>query len=422
MATNMDPSMLMEIQDLIKESQDPTAQGRGKRKMSVENIKLYDWERMSEKEKAEAAGDLGMPVKELDNRLREKNVETKMEFNIEGDEKATSKLQKSAQAMIDAYGGNMSGSGFDRDMKMFENAYGSEMADKLVSQLRPKTDSNVSAPEGSASTTIGGGDVIPSASDINTLIDEAAEKKKQAFIDSLNKKGNPDLTKELELVDEFDASQQKGSDPFAGSSTPVFMDSEETAVEDMLREVPSQIVAFEPKGRIDTSDAKYTDETITKEGGHGDPFAGTNLDVFSDDVVLTADAMTDEERRKLEEDRLVEQFIEGNLPEGKKKGAGKEKIKKFFKKFKRKNKKKKGNDMDMPEFDPADEMTKYLKEGGTVPNKMKGFSKLPESVQMNMNPEMAKKYEYGGKMKYMGGGMMKPFMAYLMGGRINKSK
>jgi len=380
----LNPNELQEVLDQMSLSEDPTAQGKGKRKMSVKDIKLYDWERMSEKEKAEAARDLGMPVKELDNRLREKNVETKMEFNIEGDEKATSKLQKSAQAMIDAYGGNMSGSGFDRDMKMFENAYGSEMADKLVSQLRPKTDSNVSAPEGSASTTIGGGDVIPSASDINTLIDEAAEKKKQAFIDSLNKKGNPDLTKELELVDEFDASQQKGSDPFAGSSTPVFMDSEETAVEDMLREVPSQIVAFEPKGRIGTSDAKYTDETITKEGGHGDPFAGTNLDVFSDDMVLTADAMTDEERKialeKREEQELVDQFIEGNLPEPKKKGAGKEKVKNFFKKFKRKNKDK-GNNQEFPEF-KGDEMDKY----------------------------------------YNAGGRIKPFMAYLMGGRINKSK
>ncbi len=380
----LNPNELQEVLDQMSLSEDPTAQGKGKRKMSVKDIKLYDWERMSEKEKAEAARDLGMPVKELDNRLREKNVETKMEFNIEGDEKATSKLQKSAQAMIDAYGGNMSGSGFDRDMKMFENAYGSEMADKLVSQLRPKTDSNVSAPEGSASTTIGGGDVIPSASDINTLIDEAAEKKKQAFIDSLNKKGNPDLTKELELVDEFDASQQKGSDPFAGSSTPVFMDSEETAVEDMLREVPSQIVAFEPKGRIGTSDAKYTDETITKEGGHGDPFAGTNLDVFSDDMVLTADAMTDEERKialeKREEQELVDQFIEGNLPEPKKKGAGKEKVKNFFKKFKRKNKDK-GNNQEFPEF-KGDEMDKYYNTGGRI----------------------------------------KPFMAYLMGGRINKSK
>ncbi len=382
----LNPNELQEVLDQMSLSEDPTAQGKGKRKMSVKDIKLYDWERMSEKEKAEAARDLGMPVKELDNRLREKNVETKMEFNIEGDEKATSKLQKSAQAMIDAYGGNMSGSGFDRDMKMFENAYGSEMADKLVSQLRPKTDSNVSAPEGSASTTIGGGDVIPSASDINTLIDEAAEKKKQAFIDSLNKKGNPDLTKELELVDEFDASQQKGSDPFAGSSTPVFMDSEETAVEDMLREVPSQIVAFEPKGRIGTSDAKYTDETITKEGGHGDPFAGTNLDVFSDDMVLTADAMTDEERKialeKREEQELVDQFIEGNLPEPKKKGAGKQKIKKFFKNLVGKNKKKnKGDNQDFPEF-TGDEMDKYYNTGGRI----------------------------------------KPFMAYLMGGRINKSK
>jgi hypothetical protein len=416
MAINIDPSTLMEIQDLITESQDPTAQGRGKRKMSVEDIKLYDWERMSEKEKAEAAGDLGMPVKELDNRLREKNVETKMEFNIEGDEKATSKLQKSAQAMIDAYGGNMSGSGFDRDMKMFENAYGSEMADKLVSQLRPKTDSNVSKPEGSASTTIGGGDVIPSASEINTLIDEAAEKKKQAFIDSLNKKGNPDLTEELKFVDQFDESQKKGSDPFAGSSTPVFIDSESTDVEDMLRTVPSQTVdALEPKDRIDTSDAKYTDETITKEGDHGDPFAGTNLDVFSDDIVLTADAMTDEERRKLEEDRLVEQFIEGNLPEGKKKGAGKEKVKKFFKNLVGKNKNK-NDKQDFPEF-TGDEMDKYYNNGGKLSG---GQYKLDKNKDGKISGADFKMMKEGGRMNYMGGGRIKPFMAYLMGGRTNK--
>lgn len=382
MAINIDPSTLMEIQDLIAESQDPTAKGREKRKMSIEDIKLYDWERMSEKEKAEAAGDLGVPVKELDNRLREKNVETKMEFNIEGDEKATSKLQKSAQAMIDAYGGNMSGSGFDRDMKMFENAYGSEMADKLVSQLRPKTDSNVSKPEGSASTTIGGGDVIPSASDINTLIDEAAEKKKQAFIDSLNKKGNPDLTEELKFVDQFDESQKKGSsDPFAGSSTPVFMDSDDNAVEDMLRTVPPQTV--------------------------------------------TEDDMTDEEREaalaKREEQELVDQFIEGNLPEGKQKGAGKEKVNKFFKSLlgKNKNKKKKKDDnQEFPEF-KGDEMDKYYNAGGKLSG---GQHKLDKNKDGEISGADFKMMKKGGRMNYMGGGMMKPFMAYLMGGRINKSK
>lgn len=32
MAINIDPSMLMEIQDLIRESEDPTARGREKEK------------------------------------------------------------------------------------------------------------------------------------------------------------------------------------------------------------------------------------------------------------------------------------------------------------------------------------------------------------------------------------------------------
>ena len=34
--------------------------------------------------------------------------------------------------------------------------------------------------------------------------------------------------------------------------------------------------------------------------------------------------------------------------------------------------------------------------GEAVPNKLKGFSKLPESVQMQMNPSLAKKYQQGG--------------------------
>ena len=33
--------------------------------------------------------------------------------------------------------------------------------------------------------------------------------------------------------------------------------------------------------------------------------------------------------------------------------------------------------------------------GAAVPNEFKGFSKLPEEVQMKMNPELAKKYEEG---------------------------
>ena len=37
--------------------------------------------------------------------------------------------------------------------------------------------------------------------------------------------------------------------------------------------------------------------------------------------------------------------------------------------------------------------------GGEVPNKFKGFSKLPESVQENMSPALAKKYNKGGAVK-----------------------
>ena len=36
------------------------------------------------------------------------------------------------------------------------------------------------------------------------------------------------------------------------------------------------------------------------------------------------------------------------------------------------------------------------KDGGAVPAKFKGFSKLPEAVQVKMDPVAAKKYEKGG--------------------------
>ena len=34
--------------------------------------------------------------------------------------------------------------------------------------------------------------------------------------------------------------------------------------------------------------------------------------------------------------------------------------------------------------------------GGKVPNKMKGFSKLPENVQKKISPKLAKQYAHGG--------------------------
>ena len=42
---------------------------------------------------------------------------------------------------------------------------------------------------------------------------------------------------------------------------------------------------------------------------------------------------------------------------------------------------------------------KNMKDGGEVPSKLKGFSKLPEPVQQKMNPSLAKKYEQGGEVK-----------------------
>ncbi len=45
-----------------------------------------------------------------------------------------------------------------------------------------------------------------------------------------------------------------------------------------------------------------------------------------------------------------------------------------------------------------------MEEGGKVPNKYKGFSKLPEKVQEKISPDLASKYEKGGKVKKMMGG------------------
>lgn len=45
-----------------------------------------------------------------------------------------------------------------------------------------------------------------------------------------------------------------------------------------------------------------------------------------------------------------------------------------------------------------------MKEGGKVPSKYKGFSKLPENVQRQMDSGLAEKYEYGGKVGGCRGG------------------
>ena len=409
MAINIDPSMLMEIQNLIEESEDPTAEGREKRKMSVEDILIYDWEQMSEKEKAEAAANVGLPVSEVDKRLREKSVETRMEFQNTDKFK---KIQKSAQAIMDEFKGkNLEGNkNWERDITMFEDAYGKENADKLRELVRPDVDSNVSAPEGSTSTIP---NIMPSAEEINNLIDEQAEIKKNSFIESLKEKTDPDLTEELKFVDEFDAEQKrkksKSSDPFAGSST-----SEEEEGETPVQFIPSQtddlggtvgemleglimgseaggglstfsdegssevtvpsgteeVIPYEPVERAYLPDAEYTDETITEEGDHADPFAGTNVDIFTEPMEL-------EEPSKSKEKTKVGKFLQ--------KLVGKNKDKKNKK---NKKNKKGGSNVPTDVFDDADELTKYYEDGGTI--------------------------------KYMGGGKMSPMMRYLMGGKAPK--
>ena len=46
---------------------------------------------------------------------------------------------------------------------------------------------------------------------------------------------------------------------------------------------------------------------------------------------------------------------------------------------------------------PDDYKIQLYKEGGEVPNKYKGFSKLPEAVQKNIDPSLAAKYKAGGE-------------------------
>ena len=47
---------------------------------------------------------------------------------------------------------------------------------------------------------------------------------------------------------------------------------------------------------------------------------------------------------------------------------------------------------------PFDKSLK-MKEGGDVPAKFKGFSSLPEPVQVKIDPDLAQKYENGGEVR-----------------------
>jgi len=399
MAININPENLENIVQLIQDSTDSTAKGREKRKRSVESILLYDWQKMSEKEKEEAAASVGLPVDEVDNRLRERSVETRMEFNIEGNPKKTKFLQRSAQAMMDEFGGKdlEDNRRFDRDIKLFEKAYGKENADKLVSLLAPKIDSNVSAPEGSKSTMVGPGDLIPSEEELMKKDKEMLEKKLmndpgvQAFMNYImpsSSEGDQEVTEDEEDETEVVETKKSSSDPFGGSSKKDKEEEVETASSTPM--FMTEVDPFGPEEMIMGSEGSESADT-----GGPDPIKEQGSEM--PEIVLTP------------------------KDEKKEKGRGKQKIKDFFKKFKRKNKKKKnrGNDMDMPEFDPADEMTKYLKDGG----KLVGDQ---YKIDMNKDGKISeadfKMMKEGGRMKYMGGGMMKPFMQYLMGGKTNKYK
>ena len=72
---------------------------------------------------------------------------------------------------------------------------------------------------------------------------------------------------------------------------------------------------------------------------------------------------------------------------------------------------------------------KYEEGGEAVPKKYKGFSKLPEAVQERISPDLASKYEYGGKVsgsgKKAGGrnkGNCRGMGAALRGGRFTGCK
>lgn len=60
-----------------------------------------------------------------------------------------------------------------------------------------------------------------------------------------------------------------------------------------------------------------------------------------------------------------------------------------------------------------------MEDGGVVPAKFKGFSKLPEDVQQKMNPTLAKKFKKGGPVKMgSGGGVCRGMGAARSGGKF----
>ena len=63
--------------------------------------------------------------------------------------------------------------------------------------------------------------------------------------------------------------------------------------------------------------------------------------------------------------------------------------------------------------------SRRMEDGGVVPAKFKGFSKLPEDVQQKMNPKLASKFEKGGPVKMgSGGGVCRGMGAARAGGKF----
>ena len=55
--------------------------------------------------------------------------------------------------------------------------------------------------------------------------------------------------------------------------------------------------------------------------------------------------------------------------------------------------------LEKPKKPKTDRQLMQFQDGGAVPAKLKGFSKLPEKVQQKMNPDLAQKYEDGGEVR-----------------------
>jgi len=101
-------------------------------------------------------------------------------------------------------------------------------------------------------------------------------------------------------------------------------------------------------------------------------------------------APTREEMDKLQE------FFNDKTPPGVTLPMGSEGMKKIMKQLKKIRGMEDGGLAQAIEKVKAKEM-----EGGgeAVPTKFKGFSKLPESVQEQMNPKLAQRFEFGGDVK-----------------------